>query len=83
MKQEPKPEPVKIEIKLTKEADEELNRLSDLTGFTRKRIIQHAFTLFRLYVETRSQGDEWILLPNTSLDDLSGFDRIDIPGLNL
>jgi hypothetical protein len=72
---------MKIEIDLTPAAYLELTRISEQTGLTKAKVIQKSFNLFRTYLVARSVGDEWLVLPNTSVNDYDELPRVVVPGI--
>ena len=74
---------MKVELHFTDEAAEELTRLCGLTGLNQGEVIKKAFNLFRAYLQSRSNRDEWVVLPhNTSdIECLCELLRVTVPGI--
>lgn len=70
-----------MNIDLTQEATEELDRIVKCTGLSPRMVWQKSFNLFRAYLEARSRGDNWIVLESTDIDDLPNHSRVIVPGV--
>ena len=71
-----------LKIDLTKAASEELNRLVKSTGLSPEMVWQKSFNLLRAYLKADARGDAWIILPCTSVDNLSNYSRVVVPGIS-
>ncbi len=66
----------RVTIDLTPAAAVEVDRLRQMTGLTTADIFRHAFSLFRIYVDGKTEGRE-LELRGTSKDEPNT--RIELP----
>jgi hypothetical protein len=83
-----------MEIDLTQAASEEVDRIVKLTGLTPRMVWQKSFNLFRAYLEACARGEAWVVyrpecdifptaqLGSTSEENLQGYSRVVVPGIN-
>lgn len=67
----------RITIDLSSAAVEEVDRLREITGLTTADLFRNGFSLLRLYVEARRQGQGLAIVEGNRLDEI--VTRIEMP----
>ena len=68
-----------MKIDLTKAAAKDLDRIVARTGLTPQAVLRKSLFFLHAYLKADARGDAWVILPNTSVDNLDDYPRVVTP----